>query len=1053
MSWLNPKQAFSIMLLVLLSATAFGQEIFRDNFDNNSNDWWTGTADEYSATVRNGAYRISHFEESGQWFFFKSIPFASSGDYIIEANITQEAGITDHGYGIIWGAKDANNAFCFIVNSGGSYLVYEYENGKYKTVKDWTSADNAVNPKGFNNKIQVRKSGTKWSFYVNDNFVYSMPVRGFYGDKLGFIINNKMDIAATDVSVTSQRTYNNQSSNYITVFRDDFNNNEHLWSENNTDLIESRVTGGAYNLKHKKEKSSYYFWKDIQFNQYQDFEISADITQVTGVDDYGFGITYGLKDVDNNYTFYVTSNGYFRVFKYDNGDKIEIKDWTYEPDFINPMGTANAFRVHKEGDITRFFVNGNFLLEVDKQEFYGPNVGFVLASTMEVRVENLEIKQGKDNDTGNDLKSVFVDNFDNNTNSWLVDNTKDYRTAVTNGHYYLQHKINESSFYFWNPVKFDNNRDFEIKVRLRQVAGVNDYGYGLLWGVEDVNNLNAFTISSNGFFRIFKYDNNEFKEPQPWAEVAGTINGMGAYNELTVRRRGNMLKFFVNDNPVTQIPYAPFFGDKMGFVLTKEMEVEVDRLEILEFSGPTINTTNLNTTVSVAPGILWTEPDGPVTQTTSRNHNISATVSSDSKLVNITLLVNNGVIETSSSSSLLGRTGSLNFSTNLKLIPGSNDVKIIAANDAGSTTSQSRTIIYNQPQPPLISWINPSQAFSSTNEGSVKVKVGLTTSSKLRGATVYLNDQPVGANRGFKVVDKSNNSGDYDMVVEETVNLVAGTNTVKIVAENENGSSATDSRNITYQPGADAGGLTTGRRDFALIFATDQYDHWNNLTNPVNDASTIAGELENNYGFNVELVKNPTTAEVMTTLRKYANKSYLEKDQLFIFFAGHGTFDDAFGEGYVVCKNSLTDDLAKTSYLSHSVLRTVINNIPSEHILVAMDVCFGGTFDQITAQADHRGGDNVYREITTTEYIERKLKYKTRRYMTSGGKEYVPDGRPGEHSPFARKFLEALRSMGGSDNILTLPELVNYIERVNPQPRYGEFGSNEPGSDFLFIGN
>jgi len=114
-----------------------------------------------------------------------------------------------------------------------------------------------------------------------------------------------------------------------------------------------------------------------------------------------------------------------------------------------------------------------------------------------------------------------------------------------------------------------------------------------------------------------------------------------------------------------------------------------------------------------------------------------------------------------------------------------------------------------------------------------------------------------------------------------------------------------------------------------------------------------------------------------------------------------------------------------------------------------MDVCFGGTFDQKIAQ---RGQiQNEYKEITRTEFIQRKLKNKTRLYLTSGGKEYVSDGRPGQHSPFARKFLEALRNYGGNDSILTQSEINNYVDKLTPEPRYGEFGNNEPGSDFIFV--
>jgi hypothetical protein len=55
------------------------------------------------------------------------------------------------------------------------------------------------------------------------------------------------------------------------------------------------------------------------------------------------------------------------------------------------------------------------------------------------------------------------------------------------------------------------------------------------------------------------------------------------------------------------------------------------------------------------------------------------------------------------------------------------------------------------------------------------------------------------------------------------------------------------------------------------------------------------------------------------------------------------------------------------------------------------------------------------------------------------------------HSPFVRKFLEALRSYGGKDKIITLAEIMIHLETISPQPHYGEFGSNEPGSDFLLI--
>ncbi|MCH8319056.1 MAG: caspase family protein [Bacteroidetes bacterium] len=235
--------------------------------------------------------------------------------------------------------------------------------------------------------------------------------------------------------------------------------------------------------------------------------------------------------------------------------------------------------------------------------------------------------------------------------------------------------------------------------------------------------------------------------------------------------------------------------------------------------------------------------------------------------------------------------------------------------------------------------------------------------------------------------------------------------------------------------------------DHALLFATNEYDNMQDLTNPVFDANAVSKELEQSYGFQVNIVVNPTRAGILRKLREYATMSYNDNDQLFIFVAGHGVYDDIFSEGYLVNKDSKANDEIKESYLSHSNLRTIVNNIPCKHIFLMLDVCFGGTFDPLIATR----GIDLYSDIDKQKFIKRKLQYKTRRYITSGGKEYVPDGRPGHHSPFVRRFLEALRSYGGVDGILTLGEIITYIEKVTPEPRAGEFGSNEPGSDFLFI--
>lgn len=246
--------------------------------------------------------------------------------------------------------------------------------------------------------------------------------------------------------------------------------------------------------------------------------------------------------------------------------------------------------------------------------------------------------------------------------------------------------------------------------------------------------------------------------------------------------------------------------------------------------------------------------------------------------------------------------------------------------------------------------------------------------------------------------------------------------------------------------------VKTGPKKYALVFATDVYDNWASLTNPSFDASTISAVLKEDYGFKTELVLDAPRDTILTRLLDYSEKTYNDNDELFVFFAGHGDFNEVVNQGYIVARDSKAkkDDRLRNTYLSHSQLRDVIDNIPCKHIFLVLDVCFGGTFDQRITKGGHRG-DDEYDEVSREKYIERKMKLKTRMYLTSGGKEYVPDGREKQHSPFARKFIEALRSYGGKDRTLTLGKIKGYVEKIEPEPRAGEFGANEPGSDFIFV--
>jgi sulfatase modifying factor 1 len=240
-------------------------------------------------------------------------------------------------------------------------------------------------------------------------------------------------------------------------------------------------------------------------------------------------------------------------------------------------------------------------------------------------------------------------------------------------------------------------------------------------------------------------------------------------------------------------------------------------------------------------------------------------------------------------------------------------------------------------------------------------------------------------------------------------------------------------------------------KDFALFFAVENYSHWPILYNPIDDAEEIAQDLKDLYGFETEVVKNPSRNQIYDKLDTYQRKAYAKDAQLLIFFSGHGDFIEGKGEGFFIPRDGKLQDRYQDTYLPHARLQRIIDNIPCPHILLAIDACYSGTFDeQVAARYKDKSGwgrPNDNEEAERKRFIENSLRYRSRLFLTSGGKERTPDP-----SAFAEAFKTALRAFGGQDRILEYAELYyQYLQKATPMPRFGEFGANETGSNFLFV--
>lgn len=346
---------------------------------------------------------------------------------------------------------------------------------------------------------------------------------------------------------------------------------------------------------------------------------------------------------------------------------------------------------------------------------------------------------------------------------------------------------------------------------------------------------------------------------------------------------------------------------------------------------------------------------------------------------------------------------------------------------------------------PTIEWISPNMEYSSSVEAKIRIEATISSSKIIHEVRLNIGDDQSGETLSTKLIKREPHQ--KEVFINQSIWLPNGAVFLELEVADNHGATVSAQRKMTIGEGALKNMISMNRKDYALIFATDRYDHWSDLVNPIDDAHAMAKMLRENYKFEVEIVENGSIEEVWSILRGYNERNFNPQDQLLVFFAGHGHYDETFGEGYVVASNSLKNDVAKTTYISHNRLRGVIDNIPSEHILLAMDVCFGGTLDPVLARS--RGLQSY--TVSVSDMLIRKFDKRTRKYLTSGGKEYVSDGIPGSHSPFMSKLLYSLGTLGGEDRVLTMSEIKSNMENLSQVPRFGSFGSDETLSDFVFI--
>lgn len=232
------------------------------------------------------------------------------------------------------------------------------------------------------------------------------------------------------------------------------------------------------------------------------------------------------------------------------------------------------------------------------------------------------------------------------------------------------------------------------------------------------------------------------------------------------------------------------------------------------------------------------------------------------------------------------------------------------------------------------------------------------------------------------------------------------------------------------------------RNYYALVIAVQDYKDPNilDLDNPIADARSLVTELETDYNFkkeNVTFLQNPDRTTIIETFDGLTTRIN-ETDNLLIFYAGHGIWDESIEQGYWLPSDAKKS--SKAAWLSNGTIRDYIRAIDSKHTLLITDACFsGGILKQREA----------FRE---SKAILEMYKLPSRRAMTSGSLKTVPD-----KSVFIEYLIKALKAnqqpLISTDQLFSSFKYNVINNSPNGQvPQYGVIQqADDEGGDFIFL--
>jgi hypothetical protein len=166
-----------------------------------------------------------------------------------------------------------------------------------------------------------------------------------------------------------------------TIFYDDFSSTTSGWDRSETDLGGADYMDGSYHILIDEKNTDYF---STLYRNYSDIGLQVDARRIDGPYDNNFGLICRYQDEKNFYAGMISSDGYFGIFKIENGEyKILGHDTMVFSELISAGDTGNRIKLDCYQDFLFLYVNDS-LLDVQQDKTFGSGDVGLIAGSFEV---------------------------------------------------------------------------------------------------------------------------------------------------------------------------------------------------------------------------------------------------------------------------------------------------------------------------------------------------------------------------------------------------------------------------------------------------------------------------------------------------------------------------------------------------------------------------------------------------------------------------------------------------------------------------------------------